>query len=684
MQPSAPKSVLLALSILGATGSALANDETVRVYNQAFFGTFSPQTALEIIERLPGFTLQEADDERGLGLGGTNVLLNGRPITGKGEAATNQIAQITVGSVVRVEVRDASSLDLPGYSGLVANIVTQNTNWGGSWQWNPEFKESSGPALANGSINLSGNFGSVSTSLVLNSTSVRVDFEGPETLVDSDGSLFEDRFETFSILGDQPALSASLGWSRLNGEVFNAKGTLGQLDVHREQVSRSRAITDLGITGLNTSASNQLQTSARFDADYTFNAFGGSLKLISVASIIDDDVETRLIVDDADGFTVRRAGFDEVSQARELVSRFEHSWGTDGRNWQLAGEGALNTLDLETERLSFGLESNDTILDRAASVTTIEETRAELTLTHSRSLSERHDLQLSVGSEVSKISQGSIEREFFRPKGFVAYTMRPNESLTLIGRLAREVGQLRFRDFAASVSLFDGIESGSNAELVPQQSWLITGRAEHRFDTGHILSIEVEHQEISDLVDRIPLAAGGDAVGNIPEARRTLFQVRGTILGAPFGLDGAQLDLWGSWIASNVQDPVEDFDRDINATRQSDIRVDFRHDISGSNWSYGFTLQDIQLSPVYRANLVQTGNTPAGGLTPGQNIVFVEHRDILGLRARFSVSEFIGHESEFTRTIFEGRRDVTDVNRIESRSRSLQGPYFRLGLGRTF
>ena len=72
------------LLVLFCTKIAMANEDTRRTYDGGFFAQFALQTALEMIERIPGFTLQDADQARGLSQGGTNVLLNGRPIVGKG------------------------------------------------------------------------------------------------------------------------------------------------------------------------------------------------------------------------------------------------------------------------------------------------------------------------------------------------------------------------------------------------------------------------------------------------------------------------------------------------------------------------------------------------------------------------------------------------------------------------
>jgi hypothetical protein len=684
MRYSTSASCLLAIALFSGQADALTLDDEVRVYERAFFDSFSPQTALEIIERLPGFTLQEADDDRGLSLGGTNVLLNGRAITGKGEAATNQIAQITADSVIRVEILDGGSLDIPGYTGLVANIVTQNTALSGAVQWEPEFKRGSAPALANGTFSLSGRLGEVDASLALDSTAVRVTFAGPETLSSADGGVFEHRDEIFAIEGDQPTLSGSLTWDRGDGRVFNAKASLGQLDVNREQISISNAVEARGFSGVSIGAFAQEETSARFDADYTLPAFGGALKLIGVAARDDNTTQTRVRVDDSLGERLSRRGFDEDSTAREAIGRFEQSWGGDGRGWQLAGEGVFNALDLDTALLTFDTSGQDGVTAIITDATTVEEIRGELTLTHSRSLSPNADMQLSIGAETSTISQGAIEREFFRPKGFASYTLRPTPDWTLSARVAREVGQIRFRDFAASVSLFEQVATAENPELVPEQSWVLTGRAERRFSAGHIASLELEHREISDLVDRIPLGESGDAIGNIPEATQTRLESRITLLGAPFGLDGAQLDLRGSWIWSSVTDPIEGFDREIGGVRLHDLRAEFRHDVPGTDWSYGFRFQDLKLAPSYQSTLVQFRNVPGGGLTPGENAVFVERGDLFGLRVRVEVSEFLDQDSELTRVIHSGRRDIAPVDRIETRARSLRGPYLRLGVGRTF
>jgi len=677
--------LLAGLSAFAQSGLAVAQDETRRSYDRAFFDSFAPQTALEMIDRLPGFVLQEADEARGLSQGGTNVLINGQPIIGKGETATTQISQTLAKSVVRIDILDAAALDLPGYSGLVANIITQQSSLGGSWVWEPEWRPRLDAALANGNISLSGSRGDVDFSAAFNSQMVRAGFFGPETLSDSEGTIFERRDESLEIRGEQPAVSGSLQWKPTDDKIVNVKASYNQLNLNRPQISETVAITDRGLDSINVARFSQDQTNTRLDGDYSFPAFNGSLKLIGLANRQSTDSRTRVTVDDPAQTRLTNLQFSETSERQEGVLRFEQNWaGSGGQSWQLGGEGAYNGLDIETEFFSGDLADPNILVSRAQSETEIEELRGELTLAYQRPLNSKTDLQLSIGAETSTIKQGEIERSFNRPKGFLSVTTRPADGWTLTARAAREIGQINFRNFAATTSLVEGVSTQDNPELVPQQSWAFLGRAERQFTAGHVASVEVGHDLISDLVDRIPLGASGDAIGNISDATQTRLTSAVTLAGAPFGLTGAQLDLRGTWRWSSVEDPIEGFDRDIAGLRQQDLKAEFRHDIAETDWSYGFTVQRLKIAPTYESTLVRFTDIPGGGLTPGENSVFIEHKDILGLRIRATLSEFLEQESEFTRIIYDGRRDLAPIDRIESRRRDLDGPFLKLSIGDTF
>jgi hypothetical protein len=104
----------------------------------------------------------------------------------------------------------------------------------------------------------------------------------------------------------------------------------------------------------------------------------------------------------------------------------------------------------------------------------VEERRAETTLTHSRALSPKWDLQVSAGVEYSKLEVvGQPADDFIRPKGYIRANYQPKDGTSIRLDLERRVGQLSFFDFISSVDVVDNIDQAANVNLVPQQDWRV-------------------------------------------------------------------------------------------------------------------------------------------------------------------------------------------------------------------
>ena len=104
------------------------------VYTPADFAQYAPRSALDMLQQVPGFNIQESFGQgRGLGEATGNVLLNGERISSKSDTVTQRVARVTAGEVVRIELVDGATLDIPGLTGRVANIVTsRSSRWNGS------------------------------------------------------------------------------------------------------------------------------------------------------------------------------------------------------------------------------------------------------------------------------------------------------------------------------------------------------------------------------------------------------------------------------------------------------------------------------------------------------------------------------------------------------------------------
>ena len=178
--------------VLGQTLEAPDQDRT---FEPDFFERFAPRTALDMLGRVPGFSVRGGNDERGLGQGGTNVLIGGERITAKGTGPLDILAQTPASSVVRIEIRDAAALGVTGLSGQVANVVLDRSDVSGNYAWRPEFREGLPARLTAGSLSVSGERGRLSYTLGVENDSFQNGSRGTEEVFDGTGLLTEARYE---------------------------------------------------------------------------------------------------------------------------------------------------------------------------------------------------------------------------------------------------------------------------------------------------------------------------------------------------------------------------------------------------------------------------------------------------------------------------------------------------------
>ena len=124
----------LALAIAGGSASAqspadgVTSQDNVISYPAAFFVPLRPDTALDMINRLPGFTLDDGSAVRGFGGAAGNVLIDGQRPTSKTDDLVSILKRLPASQVARIDlIRGASpGIDMQGKT-LVANIVLRKT-----------------------------------------------------------------------------------------------------------------------------------------------------------------------------------------------------------------------------------------------------------------------------------------------------------------------------------------------------------------------------------------------------------------------------------------------------------------------------------------------------------------------------------------------------------------------------
>ena len=651
-----------------------------RVYSPSDFARFSPTTALDMVNQIPGFTIDSGDDRRGLGQGGANVLINGERISGKSNDAISELRRISASDVTRIEIRDAATLDIPGLSGQVVNVVADIDNFSGTFSWQPEFRARiTDPRPYTGEIAVSGSTGPFEYSLSLsnNSNSFRGGGRGPEFVYDGAGQLIDLRQETVTNSGDQPKLAGSVKIDGPGSSIGNLNASYSRYYFTADEtgfrnfpgtVDRSRFFL-------------QTERERRYEigGDYEFALGPGRFKIIGLRSEEYSPEIQSAVTDFADGSPSSGSRFEQYGDEAETILRGEYSFRWAG-DWQIALEGARNVLDIESHFFDLDPDGVFREVPLPDATAVVDEDRAEVNLTYGRPLADNLTIQTSLGAEYSKLSQtgaGGLTRTFYRPKGFVSAAWEPDEGLTINARIEREVGQLNFSDFVANVNVSVDNENASNPDLVPPQSWNAEIEATRTMGAWGSVTAKLFYEAISDIVDQIPIGLTGEAPGNLDRARRYGIDLNGTVNFDPIGWHGAKLDFEFGIQRSQLTDPLTGESRPISYDRRISYEFDFRHDIPGSDWAYGAFAEFYREGTAYRLNDLQyfRNDRPLVG-------VFVENKDVFGLRVRAGLYNLTGVNDVFTRTAYVDRRDGP-VAFIEDRSRDF-GPIFNFQINGSF
>ena len=661
---------------------ATAPSAGAQVFEPAYFDQFAPRNALDMVDRIPGFSISGGNDQgqRGLGQATQNVIVNGERLSSKSESVHDQLRRIPAPDVIRIEILDGNATSIPGLTGQVANVVYTTTGSSGQFEWTTGFRPYNTAAqLFGGEISVIGSSGALDYTVSLSNENNRFGADGPVTITDRDGALIELQDTKFSGRFDNPKLSTAFSYDFGGGVLANLNLSYG-VDYYSRQEPE---------TG--TRASGETRTrESRTDEDGPFYELGGdiqfpfgpgSLKLIGLERFERDNYASTLIDRFSDGSPSRGSRFQQTNGEGERIGRFEYDWRLWKADWQLSGEAAFNRLDRRS-RL-FELDPGDEFVERAFPQGTggVTEDRYEASLSVSRSLSRTLSVQLIGAMEFSTIAQTGLaanSRSFKRPKGSFAATWKPRDDFDVSVTLAKRVSQLSFGDFLASVSLNNDNQNGGNSELVPYQSYNVEIEANKTFGPWGSIKLEARKAWFEDFIDWFPLPNGGEARGNIGDADRLHLQANATLNLDPVGFRGARLDVEVIKRFMNVTDPFTGLERPFSYDQEGAFEIDFRHDIPGSAWAWGASLDHDDPAPYARR--YEEGREWEGPVWGG---LFIEHKDVFGLTVQARASNLLGARNYFRRTVYDGERPDGDIRFEEYQDRRI-GPIFRLTVSGDF
>jgi len=167
-----------------AAGNAPLADAAQRgvlIFTPAFFLAQRPNTALDMVNRVPGFEVDDGSGARGFEGAVGNVLINNARPASKNDAGSNVLSRTPARQVERVELirGGAPGIDMQGFSVVVNVILKKEASRQSILTWNTTQFEGSGQDLYGGSYQFTARDGDRSWGVTLSDGISSSDSNGP-------------------------------------------------------------------------------------------------------------------------------------------------------------------------------------------------------------------------------------------------------------------------------------------------------------------------------------------------------------------------------------------------------------------------------------------------------------------------------------------------------------------------
>lgn len=572
-----------------------------RTYDAAYFAQFAPATALQIVQRVPGFAIEQVDETvRGFGQSAGNVVINGQRPSSKSDTVETILARIPASRVLRVEV-GTGDLFAAEYTGKsqVLNLVTTTTGGASTTLEGSVLRDFTGKLFPEGSISALVRSGpsTFNASLTVdNETSSEEGYDRVTTIPGGVTTEYRDKFNRI----EDPNAALSAAWEYNGGANKTAHLNLRAFR-DRFALTQTNRVTPAAAPARDDFLTQRYDTDqVELGGDVTRPLAGGGLKLIGLATRrFRDNRDVSLIGTAGEGFTQRLKDTLEETLARLVWNR--SSW--NGWNVEAGIEGVINRLDSRNQLFDLIPGRGPVQIDLPVDQAVVKETRGEAFVNAGRALSPNLRLDGSLTVEVSRITvTGDAEAErtlkFLKPKLVVDW--RPVAPWHAQLSLQRTVAQLQFEDFIGSAELASDRVNGGTANLLPQRSWEALATIERPILGQGLARVELGYTRTELVQDRVPLPEGFDAPGNLGTGRSLIARSRIEAPLSRIGFKGGRLILYGSYVGTSVKDPYTGRNRPYSGNSAFLGEMTLRQDLTHFAW--GFTLEGSTPSTFYRLN----------------------------------------------------------------------------------
>lgn len=587
-----------------------ADTSSVVVYDAEYFAPYNPITVEDMLNRIPGTEGltggfgQQQEERRGLRANTDQVLIDGKRLTGKENQSASYLERLPAKSVERIELITGNVRELDTDVGVrVINVVLKEDSGSGSGVAQiGTFAFSDGKYQPMGSLSYSGSAGALSYSATAELRPAQSPTDVIDVITTEQGgrlSVIEEERRQ-SQRQYQTRGSATYSWD--GGQALQLNGLFTYFP--RNNADTTTTFNDPGDGPL--VEAGTIVDKIRGD-DTTWEVSGDYSQSLSKSmnftglfiyshGSIDRDNENFVLVEadpEEDADLAQSGGDTRAQTTTEKILRGTINWNmAKNHDLEIGIEGAINTLDKDLDFFSItnGARVDIPIIN---SDQRINEDRIEGFTTYSWKPISGLEIETGLAAEYSDLTQvGSdvgTERSFTFVKPSLDVWYNPNESTQVWFSFRRDVGQLDFDDFVATVNREDNEVLAGNPELAPEKSWDFEVGAERRLDNGAgVVNGRVFYRRVNDVKDLIPLNLTSSQPGNLGSGNHYGAEIETSVRFGRFTDFDAVVS--GSFLIqdSEVIDPFTGTKRRFGNQPEYEYSLEARHDVQSLGLSYGF------------------------------------------------------------------------------------------------
>jgi len=650
--------------------------EGVVSYAADFFAVYKPNTAWDMVRRLPGFSFDPGAQVRGFADAAGNVLIDGERPTSKQDDLGTALSRIQADQVVRIDVISggAPGIDMQGHT-VMANVILKS---GGVREGVVSLQDKI--SLQSG-VEIPGS--RLEWTQKANDQSFEIAFlnggfvdngsgSGPHTTSDGTGDVYYSSHLWTKAGGTYASLTSTFETPLLGGR-FRINGLIG-LDNYIDHEADDASFP---ADGDDTYKDENDDVRGEIGVHYTHDL--GPQATLETLAIQQSSRQHELSLYDA-------VGDDEYFSIKNLTDESIVRSTLTYTPWRFltlesAVEGAYNTLDTGT------LYAVNSILQPLpAADEQVAEKRGELAFKATWTPMAQYTVEAGVRLEDSQVvATGDVQEgkslSYVKPR--VVFIWAPNPTNQVRLRIEREVGQLDFGAFAASGSLNVGGLHAGNPNVVPQQDWVYESAFEHRFWTGGDATVTLRHEDITDALDRIPIydplaQTYFDEGGNLPKGTENDLIADFTVPLDRLGLKDAQFKTTATWRETEVIDPTTFQSRPQSGVHPFEWGAHFTQDLTQLNSTWGVDFNNGWVETDYRFDEIDVFR-----FEPSFN-AYYEYKPTPRLGLRVDAINLFSHGITKVITDYAGPRNLYSVpDEIDSRTQEI-GSLVNFRIRRTF